>query len=46
MSGGKAALLAFTENIEMVLFSSEQPGTGILTQEKDGEYSFDQVGLL
>lgn len=46
MSERKAALLAITENIEMELFSSEEPCVVISTQEKEEEYSFDQVRLL
>lgn len=43
----KAALLATTENIEMELFSSEEPCLVITTQEeeKEEEHSFHQVCL-
>uniref|UniRef100_A0A3B4UYK5 HECT domain-containing protein n=1 Tax=Seriola dumerili TaxID=41447 RepID=A0A3B4UYK5_SERDU len=41
----KAALLTLTENIEMELFSSEEPCVVISTQEKEEEYSFHQRHL-
>lgn len=41
----KAALLVITENIEMELFSSEEPCMVIQTQEEKDEYSFDQVSV-
>lgn len=46
VSEKKAELLVITENIEMELFSSEEPCVVILTQEKDEKYSFDKVCLL
>ncbi|XP_018526424.1 uncharacterized protein LOC108879587 [Lates calcarifer] len=41
----KAALLAITENIEMELFSSEEPCVVISTQEKEEEHIFHQRHL-
>ena len=43
LSERKAALLAFTENIEMELFSSEESCVVTFTQEKMEEQRFYQV---